>query len=303
MAMNVEFSSGSIVSIPFNRNHIDALYYHLAGHDEHRKRKPVILRLHGLLGNFLDETEHLLPHFLAQQNYSSLTTNTILANLGLFFGFGIFEDALPQIDAVCQFLKKEGFKKIVLAGHGLGGCMAIRYGALQGDHSHFPEFQGVIAIATPYSLPDTVRNRWKRFGSEPSYDDVYQRASQIFKPEPGKEPSEDETIVIKRAHGPTTRPADTEIYTLKTWWALAGPEADGPKAYCHIGKIKVPILLVHGLRDEIVSHDEFQALGQLARDARNADVTMLELESDHSLAGKHHELGLTIVRWLQERFE
>ena len=301
--MDVEFSSGSIISFPFNRHAIDALYYHLVTHDEHVKHKPVILRLHGLLGNLLDETEHRLPQILAQHDYSSLTMNTLLANLGLFFGYGIFEDTMPQIDAAYHFLKEVGFQKIVIAGHGLGGCLAIRYGALRSNHSQFPEFQGVIAIATPYSLPETVRKRWERFGSEPSYTDVYERARRIFRSESGKESAEDETIVIRKAHGPTTQPVDTEIYTLKTWWALAGPEAEGPKTYRHIGKIKVPILLVHGIHDEMIDQHEFQALGQLGKETGNTDVTMLELEADHTLEGKHHELGVNIVTWLQERFE
>ena len=300
--MDVEISSGSIISIPYNQHKIDALYYHLVTHEEHVKNKPVILRFHGLLGNLLDETEHLLPHLLAQHEYSSLTINTLLSNLGLFFGFGIFEDTMPQIDAAYHFLKEVGFKKIVLAGHGLGGCLAIRYGALRSDRSQYPEIRGVIAIATPYSLPNTIRKRWERFGSEPSYLQVYERARQIFRPLPGEEPTEDETVVIKKAHGPTTQPADTEIYTLKTWWALAGPNAEGPKTYRHIGKITVPILLVHGTHDEIIDQQEFHALGQLGRDAENNDVTMLELDAGHTLEGKHQELGQHIVRWLQNRF-
>lgn len=301
--MEIELSTGSIISIPFNQHKIDALYYHLGSYGEPEKNKPVILRFHGLLGNFLDETEHLLPHILAKHDYSSLTVNTLLANLGLFFGFGIFDDTMPQIDAACHFLKEAGFKNIVIAGHGLGGCMAIRYGALRSNCSQYPEIRGVIAIATPYSLPDTIRKRWERFGSVPSYGEIYEKARKIFKSTPGEQSTEDETIVIKRAHGMTTQPVDTEIYTLKTWWALAGPEAEGPKAYRHIGKIKVPILLVHGVHDEMIDQHEFQALGQLGRDAGNCDVTLLELEADHTLEGKHDELGKTMVRWLQERFE
>ena len=65
----------------------------------------------------------------------------------------------------------------------------------------------------------------------------------------------------------------------------------------------VPILLVHGLYDEMINQHEFQALGQLGRDAGNNDVTMLELEAGHTLEGQHHELGQSIVKWLQERFE
>ena len=301
--MDIEFSSGSIVTFPFKQHKIDALYYRVATHAEHEKHKPVILRLHGLLGNLLDETEHLLPHHLAHYEYSSLTMNTVLANLGLFFGFGIFEDTMPQIDAAVHFLKEAGYENIVIAGHGLGGCLAIRYGALQCNRFQCPEIRGVIAIATPYSLPDTIRKRWERFGSRPSYQEVFKRASQVFTPGPGKEPADDETIVIKRAHGTTTRPVDTEIYTLKTWWALAGPEAEGPRTYRHIEKVNVPILLVHGIHDKMVNYHEFQALGQIGLDSGNNDVTMLELEAGHTLEGKHQELGQIIVRWLQERFE
>ncbi len=301
--MNVEGLSGTIISIPFQRHKIDALYYHLVTHDEHLSRKPIILRLHGLLGNLLDETEHDLPYILAQHGYSSITMNTVLANLGLFFGFGIFEEAMPQIDAACEFLRGMGHKKIVIAGHGLGGCMAIRYGAFRNRNSQNPDIEGVVGIGTAYSLPDTIRKRWERFGSQPSYQEVYEKARQIFRPSPGKEPPDDETIVVRRAHGPTLRPDHSEIYTLKTWWALAGPEANGPKAYQHIGDIRVPILLVHGSHDDIIDQQDFEALGKVAREAGNQDVTMLNLDAGHTMAGKHDELGQGIVNWLRERFE
>ena len=301
--MDTEGSSGTTITIPYKGHKIDALFYHIVTNREHVTNKPVILRLHGLLGNLLDETEHDLPQILAKHGYSSITMNTVLANLGLFFGFGVFEDVMPQIDAACDYLRKVGFQKIVIAGHGVGGCMAIRYGALPNQKSQYPDIQGVIGIATAYSLPDTIRKRWERFGSQPTYQEVYEKAKQIFQPLPGKEPSDDETIVIRSAHGPTRRPEHSEIYTLKTWWALAGPEAEGPKAYQHIGNIKVPILLVHGNQDDLIDQHDFDALGNVAKEAGNEDVTMLNFEAGHNLAGKHEELGQGIVNWLQERFE
>ena len=51
--------------------------------------------------------------------------NTTLANLGLFYGFGVFDDVIPQMDAVCEHLRSMDFMKIVLAGHGLGAAMAV----------------------------------------------------------------------------------------------------------------------------------------------------------------------------------
>ena len=300
--MHVERCSGTVVTIPCNKHKIDALFYYIVPHKEHLENKPVILRLHGILGNLLDETEHCLPHALAHEGYSSLTMNTLLANLGLFFGFGIFDDVMPQIDAVCDFLRDVGFKKIVIAGHGLGGCMAIRYGAMRSDPSKYPDIVGVIALATPYSISDTIRRRWERFGSEPSYDEIYRRAKRIFRPEPGVEPAGDETVVIQKAHGKTSLPKYAEVYTLKTWWALAGPEAEGAKAYNHIGRIKVPILLGCSLRDEFIDHSECEELGRIARDAGNDDVTRFCLDAGHSFEGKHDELARTMVKWLDDRF-
>ncbi len=301
--MDVEHCSGTIISIPFNHHKIDALFYHIVTHAQHLENKPVILRLHGILGNLLDETEHFLPHFLANEGYSSITMNTLLANLGLFFGFGMFDDAITQIDIVCNYLRKIGFRKIVVAGHGLGGCMAIRYGALTNDAKKHPDIVGVIAMATPHSMPETIRRRWERFESRPSYEEVYSRAQRVFRPESEGDPPRDETVVIKKAHGHTFLPKHTEIYTLKTWWALAGPEAEGAKAFKHIGHIKVPILLVHGLNDDIIEYRECEDLGRLARAGGNNDVTPCHLDANHTFEGKQDELGQIIINWLNDRFE
>ena len=299
--MEAEHSSGTIVSFPFQEHKIDAFFYHLVTQRDHVEQKPVILRLHGILGNLLDETEHFLPGMLASAGYSSLTMNTLLANLGLFFGFGVFDDAMAQIDAGCQFLRQLGFKKIIIAGHGLGGCMAIRYGALANDSATHADIMGIIAVATPYSMPGTIRRRWEQFGSEPSYDEVYRRAQQLFQPPGEDRATHDEIVVVKRAHGHTAHPEHTDIYTLKTWWALAGPEAVGAETYKHIGQIRLPLLLVHGAQDDVIDRSEFAALCSLVSQSGNPAVTPLELAANHTFDGKHQELGRAIISWLRER--
>ena len=300
--MDVEDSSGTVVSFAFDQHQVDALLYHPLTARAHMEQKPAILRLHGILGNLLDETEHDLPAVLAAAGYSCLTMNTLLANLGLFFGFGIFDEAMAQIAAGCQFLRQLGFEQIVVAGHGLGGCMAIRYGALVSDSATPSDIMGIIAVATPYSMPETIRRRWGRFGSEPSYDEVYRRAQRLFKPRPEERATHDEIIAIKRAHGDTTRPEHTDIYTLKTWWALAGPEAEGAEVYRHIGQIRLPLLLVHGAQDDLIERSEFAALSRLASQSGNPHVTAIELDANHTFDGKHEELGQRMIRWLTERY-
>ncbi len=299
--MKIERISGTIITVPYDHHKIDTRFYHINTSKEHLENKPVILRLHGTLGNLLDGTEHFLPSFLARHGYSSITMNTLLANLGLFYGFGIFDDVMVQIDAVYNHLRDIGFKKIVIAGHGLGGCMAVRYAALRNDPKKYSDMVGVIAIAVPYSMPDTVRRRWERFGSEPSYEEIYVKAKGLFENKRGKEPPKDEMIVVKKAHGYSSLPKDTEVFTLKTWWALAGPEAKGAKVYENIAKIKTPILLVRGSHDEHIEHREFEDLMKLAKKAGNKDVTRCILDANHMFDGKHNELSQVIVKWLNER--
>lgn len=177
--------------------------------------------------------------------------------------------------------------------------MAVRYAA---GVSEDPEIVGVIAVSTPYSVSETTRRRWEKFGSEPSYDEVYERAKRIFKPAQGKEPAKDEIILVEKAQGRTRLPRDSEVYTLKTWWPLAGPEAEGTDTYKHIGNIKVPILLVHGLQDEFIGPEGSGALQQIAKDTGNGDVTQIFMDTGHKMQDKQGELGDIMVKWLDERF-
>ncbi|GAG39097.1 unnamed protein product, partial [marine sediment metagenome] len=86
------------------------------------------------------------------------------------------------------------------------------------------------------------------------------------------------------------------------WWALAGPEAEGPKTYRHIGEVGVPVLLIHARRDEFIEQREFEQLGRIARDAGNSDVGQFSLDTGHTFEGKYDELGEIVVNWLDARF-
>jgi alpha-beta hydrolase superfamily lysophospholipase len=123
-----------------------------------------------------------------------------------------------------------------------------------------------------------------------------------MKPEPGEAPEADEPFLVKRAHGTTSRPEHTEVYTYKTWWALASPEAEGTRVHEHIKRIKVPILLVHGLDDSVVENTETEDLGRIARESGNSDVTEVYLQADHTFEGKYEELAEIILTWLGEIF-
>lgn len=299
----MRFMEQELVSIPFDGSKIDGLYYHSTIKDDRlADRDTVVIHIHGFLGNFLDGSQRFLPPILAEGGYSSLAINTRMANFGLFFGYGLLDDTIPQIDRAIEYLVEAGYKKIILSGYSLGTCIILRYLSLRNDPEKYPHLRGVITLAAPYSMPDSIRRRWNRWGSEPTYDEVYQESKEILKPDP-YDSKNDRTILIYKARGDTYHPWHTEIYTYKTWWFLAGPEAETAKAYLKMEMIKVPILLIQGWYDDVVKPEETHDLAQIAIQAGNEDVSAFYVNAGHTFQGKEEELGDIIVRWLDRRFK
>ncbi len=299
----MKYVEQELLFIPVGKSGVNALYYRALNNDSD-KRKTVIIHIHGFLGNFLDGSQRFLPPILAKAGYSSISINTRMANFGLFFGFGIVDETVPQIDGVVKYLKEMGYENIIVSGYSLGGGVVFRYLSLKSltdGLENDSTVKGVIALATPYSIPDSVKRRWNKWGSMPSYDEMYQEAGEILGDDPHKS-KQDRTVLIFRARGDSYRPEHTEIYTYKTWWFLAGPEAEAVKSYKQIKNIKLPILLIQGWEDEFVKPDEAYNLAQIAIDNGNDDVSAYYLNTGHTLDGKKEELGDIIIRWLDRRF-
>lgn len=290
-----------LVSFPFGDSKIDALFYRTTKVDKDMPKEPIVIHVHGFLGNFLQGSQRFLPPILAKAGYSSLAINTRMANFGLFFGYGLLDDTVPQIDATVEYLKNLGYANILISGYSLGGSIALRYAALRKDQAEEMNLKGVIILATPYSMPDSIRRRWDKWGSQPTYEKVYKEAKGILRQDP-ENASEDRTIIIFKARGDTYLPQDTEIYTYKTWWSLAGPEAEAAKGYEQIVNIEVPILIIQGWYDDIVDSREAYELAQTALDAGNKDVSVFYVNTGHTLEGKEEELGGIIIQWISRRF-
>lgn len=299
----MKYVEQELISVPVGKGKVNALYYRAINNDSD-KRKTIIIHVHGFLGNFLDGSQRFLPPILAKAGYSSISINTRMANFGLFFGFGIVDDTIPQIDGVVRYLGEMGYEKIIVSGYSLGGGVVFRY---LSEKSRGPDceetelLKGVIALATPYSIPDSIRRRWNKWESEPSYDEVYEEAKVILGDDPHGS-RQDRTILVFRARGDSYRPEHTEIYTYKTWWFLAGPEAGAVKSYEQIDNIKLPILLIQGWNDAFVKPEETHNLAQIAIDGGNDDVSAYYLNTGHTLEGKEEEMGDIITRWLDRRF-
>lgn len=297
--MEKKHTEESLIAIPYGDSKIDALYYK-SKTGKKDFEDVLVLHIHGFLGNFLDGSQRFLPPLLARAGYSSLAINTRMANFGLFFGFGLLEDTVPQIDTVIEFAQGLGYKKILLSGYSLGGSVVLHYANISSEYVNRLNLTGIIALATPFSMPDSIRRRWIKWGSQPSYDQIYEEAKQILGGDPDNA-AEDRTIIIFKARGDGYQPQDTEIYTYKTWWSLAGPEAESAKGYKQIENITLPILLVQGWNDEVLKSNEAYDLARIAIEAGNKDVSVFYVNTGHSMEGKEDELADIIINWLQRR--
>jgi len=243
------------------------------GADEDILDAPILLQIHGLLGHFLARgTPRMLPKELFEAGYSSLSINTRLAYAGQINGQGIFDDAIKDIDAAIKLLDQQGFKNIYILGYSLGASMAVYWGAKR-KHKNV---KGLILEGPHYSIPDSWRKSFEKFGSTPSYEGVFEKAKAVLGKDPYKSPN-DETFVVYQSRGPNWEPSSSEIFTYKTWWFMAGPKADNAMAYKHIGKVKFPILILRGVDDFLVEDWEPDALARIVREAGNQDVKVAHI--------------------------
>jgi pimeloyl-ACP methyl ester carboxylesterase len=258
-------------------------------------RVPILLQIHGLLGHFLARgTPRLLPRALLERGFGSLSINTRLAFAGQVNGEGIFNDTMYDIDAAVTFLEDEGFKNIFILGYSLGASMLV-YWASQRERT---SVKGLILEGPLYSMPDSQKRKFAKWGSSPTYDEIYERAKIVLGDEPYKSRN-DETFVVYRSRGPNRTPASSEVFTYKTWWFMTGPEAYGTMTYRHIGGVKLPILIIRGEGDWITEEWEAEALGRLARKAGNKAVRVRKIpEARHDCMENPEEMLKAIVDML-----
>jgi pimeloyl-ACP methyl ester carboxylesterase len=273
---------------------IDALFLS-PGEGEGVISRPVLLQIHGVLGNFLARgTPRLIPPAVLSFGISSLSINTRMAFVGQIMGYGIFDDALMDLDAAIGFLKERGFRNIFLLGYSLGANLAAYYLSTRGSQ----DVKGLILEGCSFSLPDSQRNRYTKWGSIPSYDDIYETAKKVLGGNPYRS-SNDQIFVVYRAWGPSFMPLDTELFTYKTWWFMRSPEAEGAKTYKLIGKVDVPILFIHGEEDYIVEEWEPRVLLRIARRSGNRHVTLRFIPGAGHDCMENPDLTIgTIVEWI-----
>ena len=186
-----------------------------------------------------------------------------------------------------------GHPHIVLIGFSMGASIVTYYQAT----AQREEVVAVGSLAHPASLPDSLRRRWERFGADPDYEAVADRAAQIV----AAGDHADQIFIVERATGPTQEPSDAEIWTYRTLWHSRGPQAHTAMSRRHVGALRVPLALVQGGDDLIVPVSDGQELERLARDGGVPDVRHIVVGgANHVFAGTLDAAIGHLVDWLLE---
>ena len=260
-------------------------------------RRTALVHIHGIMGNFLVGSLRFYPAPLARAGYPVLVLETRMGNVGQLFGQAIFEDAIRDVEPAVRWLREEGFDTIVLSGYSSGATLATRYAATH----HVPDLRGLVCLGNPWGLPQSMKRRADEYGATPDYAELTATVRRAIGADPDA-PEHDRLVVVEQSRGPTGRPADSEVYTYRTWWHSRGPAATSAMAFRQIGQVWAPILLVQGTGDEVVRFEEAVALAGVARSAGNRDVTVMRIdEAGHSFRG--HEIATldAVLSWLRRR--
>jgi pimeloyl-ACP methyl ester carboxylesterase len=258
-------------------------------------RRTACMHVHGIMGNFLVGTLRFLPAPLAREGIPVLIVETRMGNIGQLVGPGIFDLARQDLTAGAAWLREGGWGHLISMGYSSGASLSTRWAATE----PVPWLRGLALLGAPWGLPEAMEARAMMWGARPSYDEIYAQADVIVHDPAAAEA--DRLFVIEHSRGPSAQPQHSEVYTYRTWWHSRGPEATAAKTHLQIGQVQVPILLVQGTTDTIVSPREADRLAEVARAGGNDRVDISVIDgADHFFAGREFVTIQAVVRWLRQ---
>jgi len=268
-----------------------------AASEDALRRIPVIINIHGVLGNFLARgTPKIFPSVMLERGYSTLSINTRMAFLGQIAGTGIFHKAADDVECSVEVLKKDGFENIYILGYSMGANIAVDY---MTRHSDSP-VKGLILEGCSPSLPDSHKRRLDRWQSIPGYDDIYKKAKSVLKPDP-ETSRNDQVFVVYKAWGESFNPSDVEIFTYKTWWFMRSPDAERAKTCGIIHDVSVPVLFINGANDDIVFKGEPEKMREILNGAGNFRVEIKYIpDAGHDCLDNSEYSANVMDGWIQK---
>jgi len=258
------------------------------------KTKKAIIHIHGWVGNFY---ENKFIDFIAEEcvrnGIAFLTFNNRGAGIVTEFKHGTeyikiggslerFDDCILDISAAVGFMKKGGYRNIILEGHS-GSCQKITYYQLRTKDE---TIKGLVELAP---VDDAAVSR-KLLGGR--YAEAMETARKMV-----KEGKENEPVPEWMAFYP--------LLSAKTFLTVADPKSSSGRIFNYAGKlnelrsISCSMLAVFGTKDDYQEKPE-EKLRMLKAVVKNCSTYLVE-GAGHGFAGHEKELAKAVVAWAKRQ--
>jgi len=251
-------------------------------------QQAAVIWVHGLTGTFYGPTAVRIGRHLAERGITLITGNNRGHDFGALLrlrtgetllGGGAwerFEESPRDVGAWVTFAEQQGFERVVLLGHSLGGLKVVYYQAERQD----PRVQALIVASPP--IRSWVRDPAARAAVE-----------QMVATGRGRD-------LIWNDDYPLFVTASAQTHLSRAEHNLGSFVVEGTPAGKRpaLSEIRCPLLALYGTQEpEVGGPEQLKAIRQHATGAPRVDAQMIP-DADHAYTGQEQAAARLIGDWL-----
>ena len=260
---------------------------------EAKNSKTVLINIHGTASNFYENSYMILvTEFLLKNNISVLSTNNRGAGVMHVYphtGAALehFEDCVLDIDAWIKFALSKGYKNIILQGHSLGSEKVVYY---MNKGKYGKNVKSIILLGPADSFGETLKTLKNKCNI------VMKEAKSLI-----NKNKEQFLTSVWLCHGdvlPNSADSFINFFSEGSELSKALPLRKGKDLELY-RKIKVPILVVIGDKEEYTIIPIKKALELMAKENENTECHQIK-DCNHDFENKENELVRIISKFLRK---
>jgi pimeloyl-ACP methyl ester carboxylesterase len=252
---------------------LDGIFYQRVANP----RQTAILLVHGFGGNFYSEYFPAFAKAALEQGYSCLALNMRDHDTGP--KTSDFAGNEADIAAGVEYLREQGYSRLVLLGQSMGTNRVLYYQAAAGSLN----VVATVLVSGPGNLFEW--NVWQ-FGRKKAQATVDEALAMRAAGQ------ENQLMVVDLG------PLGKALYTPRYLLSLRGPDARSDP-YQNIEQVTNPILIVQGKADKLIEPGIGERLRRAAKRSSKADLIYVE-GAKHTFEGQEALLAEHILAWLKE---
>lgn len=263
-----------------------------------RKSRAVLVWLGGLRSRFSQSPErtHALANELVKKNIAFAAwnhrgfglINSVKKKRGGYAligtGFEKFEHCVLDIEAIIRFLRRQGYRKIFLAGHSTGANKAAFYLWKRKGRG----LSGALLAGPMADIPHLKRKLGVNFGRA-----LAQAQKLIHKKR------KNELLPLGLTRG--------EFWTAGRFWSIAREGANEDmfpyyaprRRFRWARNLRMPVLVVIGGKDQCADRPVPEIMERFQKEVPEKFFTGVIIPgADHSFSGKEHAFAKSVANWI-----